>query len=419
MTGHAPSVSPLMLRLRPTDRARRLMEPVQDSLDRALRLLPGGPPMPVSLADLPSPYELRGDELLLSTSLLGPQAYAHDEPEGPVRLDRWRRALASVLEAASLRELSRRVGLPPDPSDWRWIGAAIYAADTVVPDAGLARPDIAAGLASGDLVATPRGGVLPYLAWRKTTDPVQQAQYLLEGGVVSPREWLNLGRWVFDAAGPSQRLPSPVAPPRAHDLPLTLSPWSWRDLHVPAHDRGGHIEAHGPGAADRSWALAGEPHRTLAGATEAPCTLTGRPGAPLGSWEVASAEGFGQIMGARGIQFDVHSDGRLELVLADAAVGPLAALAMAEEVGESGVSEARWSVAGPRRLHFHDVRSESLTLHGRRGQSFAVPSGGFGIGAWLSALEEGPWAWKEMPGRLVLRGEMLGSTIEVRLRPAS
>ena len=411
-----------MLRLLPTREAKALLDPVDDALQRALRLIPGGSPLVVGIDELEgaSVYELRGDEVVLSTRLLGPRVHALGETPGQLALDRWRRALCSVLEAASLRELARRTDLPPDPSDWRWIGAALYAADAVAPEAQLALPDIAAGLGSGDLVACPRAGVLAYLAWRQAgTDPMQQAQYLLEDGIVSVREWLKLGGWVFDPSGPARRLPGPVPSPPPSALPATLGPWSWRPLVVPPDPRGGRIEAEGPGGAAQSWALGGATHRSLAGSTDGPCTLVGRPGAPLGSWEVASAEGFGQIMGARGIQFDLHADGRLQLVLADAAVGPLAALAMAEEVGESGVSEARWSVAGPRRLHFHDVRSESLTLHGRRGQSFAVPSGGFGIGAWLSALEEGPWAWKEMPGRLVLRGEMLGSTIEVRLRPAS
>jgi len=416
-----------MLRILPTDDARALLQPVDDLLARALRLLPGGPPLRVSVA--PSAermFRLQGDEVILDAALLGPGVHHPDEALGPVPpIDRWRRALASVLEAAALRELSRRLDRPPQLDDWRWVGAAVYAADAVAPDAGLALPDIAAGLASGDLVATPRAGVLAYLAWRQAgSDPVQQAQYLLEDGVVSAKEWLKLGGWVFDAAGPGRRLPVPAPSPEPIDLPAELSPWSWRPLHVPAHPRGGHVEASGPGGAAQAWAPAGEALRTLAGATDGPCKLVGRPGAPVGCWEVASAEGFGQIMGARGIQLELYADGRLQLILADAAVGPLAALAMAEEVGESGVSNGRWTVAGPRRLAFHQVRSESLTLHGRKGQGFAMPSGGFGIGAWLQALEEGAWAWKQTPGppgppeRLVLRGQMMGSTIEVRLRPA-
>ena len=47
-----------------------------------------------------------------------------------------------------------------------------------------------------------------------------------------------------------------------------------------------------------------------------------------------------------------------------------------------------------------------------------MPAGGFGLATWLQALEEGPWAWKQMPERLVLRGTMRGGAVEVRLRPA-
>lgn len=408
-----------MLRIRTDDRAKTLLQPVDDVLQRALRMLPGGPVLEVTVGPVDGFYRLSDAGVVLAERLEGPGVHHPDEPMEAAPLDRWRRALCSVLEAASLRELARRSGATPDLADWRWVGAALYAADVVAPDASLALPDIARGLATGDLGATPRGGVLAYLAWRQSgTDPLQQATYLLEGGVVSAQEWLKLVGWLLDPSGPARRLPLPVVPPAPTDIPATMPPWSWRPVAVPAHARGGRIEVEGAGAVAQPWAVADAPHHSIAGATEGGCRLLPGSGGPTGRWDVASADAFGQIVGARGITFDFRAGGAVELVLADAFVGPLAAVAMAEEVGTSGVTMGRWKVAGPQRLAFQGLQAASMTLHGRRQGGFAMPAGGFGLATWLQALEEGPWAWKQMPERLVLRGTMRGGAVEVRLRPA-
>jgi hypothetical protein len=133
---------------------------------------------------------------------------------------------------------------------------------------------------------------------------------------------------------------------------------------------------------------------------------------------VASAEGFGQVMGARGIRFTFNADGRLELVLADAFVGPLAAVAMAEQVGTSGVCDGRWRVAGEHRLRFDGIETRSLTLHSRTRDRFMMPARGFGLGEWLMALRDDVWTWQPAQDRLVLRGKMMGGEVEVRLRRA-
>ncbi len=411
-----------MLTLQLDAEASALLEPVQDVLKKATRLLPGGAPVAVRVGSLGRPYLVgtsHTPEVVLDRSLLGPELHVPWEPctELPP-LDRWRRALACVLEGCALVELARRSEAIPDLDDWRWVGAAIYAADMVAPDVHLALPDLAVALSSGDLGAHPRAGVVAYLAWRQAgVDPITQAQYLIEGGVVSGQEWLKLGGWVFDTRGPMSRLPQPVTPVAPVDIPATLPPWSWRMLRVPAHRRGGFVEVDGPGAVHSPWAPAAEPLRTLAGSPEGSSRLTPSPGGPVGAWEVASAEAFGQIVGARGIRFDVRSDGRLELTLADAFVGPLAAVAMADELGTSGVTEGSWAVAGPHRLAFAGLERALLTMHGRR-QGFALPSGGFGLEPWLKALCEEPWAWKAQGDRLVLRGTMRGGAVEVRLRAA-
>ena len=164
------------------------------------------------------------------------------------------------------------------------------------------------------------------------------------------------------------------------------------------------------------WVAAGALHRTLAGATDGGATLVGTPGGPVGSWEVASAEGFDQVMGARGISFRFEPSGVVRIVLADAFVGPLAAVAMAEQVGTSGLVEGRWRVVGRQSLGFAGISAQGLTMHGRSRDRFLMPASGFGIGEWLEALADAPWAWEQRGDRLVLRGTMMGAGVEVRLR---
>src|SRR5687767_7850269 len=135
-----------MLSLLPDDRAAELLRPVRPILDRALASMPDGPPLGVRVGALdpaagtlaPRTYALQGDEVVLSDGLLGPGLSHPGEPIGPLPpMDRWRRACGGVLEAAALRELSRRSGLPVG-DDWRWLGAAIFAADQLAPELGLA-----------------------------------------------------------------------------------------------------------------------------------------------------------------------------------------------------------------------------------------------------------------------------------------
>jgi hypothetical protein len=104
------------------------------------------------------------------------------------------------------------------------------------------------------------------------------------------------------------------------------------------------------------------------------------------------------------------------VVLADSFVGPLAAIAMAEEVGTSGVADGRWRVEGRYLLGFSGIVPQGLTMHSRGGDGFMVPTGGFGLAEWLKALEDGPWAWQGAQDRLVMRGRMMGGAVEVRLK---
>jgi hypothetical protein len=409
-----------MARIHPEARVAALLAPVRALVDRGLGLLPDAAPLEIVLGPCHGWYALDGDRVVLSEALDGPDVHHPDEPAGPLPpLDRWRRAAGSVLEAAALAELARRSGVRPQ-ADWRWLGAAIHAADVVAPDLGLAAPDLALAVATGRPGEYPRAGVAAMRAWQaQGVDPIRHVRYLLDGGVVSATEWLKLGTWVLSPAGGLAMLPVRVERVADADIPLALPAWSWQPLRVPPHARGGRILVDGDGVVAEAWAEAGAEHRTLAAAAASACRLDPDPGGPVGSWEVASAEGFGQVMGARGVTFDFKGDGSLELVLADAFVGPLAAVTMAGEVGTSGTCRGRWRVAGRHLLRFDGLETQALTMHGRRDR-FRVPAQGFGMGEWIAALSEDVWAWQPAgPDRLVLRGRMMRGEVEVRLRSAS
>lgn len=408
-----------MVRFTPDERAGRLLHPVRGLVDRAGTLLPDAPPLAITVGPLPDPDAVfsLGDGVVTLSPALEVGIHHPVDTARPFGLDRWRRAAASVLEAAATRELSRRTGKPPGP-EWWWVGGAIHAADAVAPELQLAAPDLALALETGSPGLRPRAGLAVMRAWQAGgTDPLLQVVYLLEGGVVSADEWARLGRWVFEHV--PGLLPSPVDRVTEAELGregLVVPVWTWQPFRRPDDALGARLVWEGDATVDPAWAPAGQDLHGVASTTAAPARVGEAPGAPLGDWEVASAEGFGQVVGARGIRFSFRRDGRLEVVLADAFVGPLAALALAEEVGTSGVCGGTWRVAGQRWLRFDRIDPRSLTLHGRKDR-FLVPARGFGLGEWLQSLSEAPWAWQEGPAdRLVLRGKMRGADVEVRLR---
>lgn len=404
-------------RILPDERAEVLLAPVADVIRTGLDRLPPVPPLAVTVGPVDGPMRLDGGCIVLSERLEGPGLVHPDEPMGPVPpLDRWRRAAGCVLEGVALTGLARAVGRPPE-ADWRWIGAAAFLADRAAPDLGLALPDLALAVRTGAPGRHPRAGLAVLRAWQAFgEDPRRRILELLDGGVISEPEWLDIAHWVLSPEGAPAALPLPVDRPEPLSLPARLEPWSFRSLRLEAHPRGGRLQVDGTGSVARPWVVGGLEHLTLVGATVESCEVRGEPGGPVGDWEVASAQGFGQIVGARGISFRFTRAGGLEIVLADAFVGPLAALPVAEQVGTSGLVPGRWRVAGPSRLRFDGVDPGRLTLHGRARGRFMVPARGFGLAEWLEALAEGVWAWEQTSDRLVLRGPMKGGTVELRMR---
>jgi len=358
---------------------------------------------------------LDGETLMLSEALEGPEVYHPGEEL--VRLDRWCRGAACILEAVAMFSLADTLDRPPC-ANWKWVGAAIYLADAVAPELGLAKSSLAVAIRSGDPGRYPRGGFAVYRSWEVGgEDVLQRIHYVLDGGIISAQEWVDVGAWVFDLEhGAPSLLSLPVDRPHYVDVPIKLSPWSWRLIAVPAHQRGGRILVEGDGSVRDPWGVAGQELRTVAGGTNGGCDLITDSGGPVGSWQVSSVQGFGQIMGARGVDFHFNPSGRLQIVLADAFVGPLAVLTMAEQVGTSGTVSGKWGVGGAQQLAFDQIKSSAVTMHGRDLDPFAMPASGFGLSEWIRALTESPWWWEINGSRMVMRGELMGEMIEIRFK---
>jgi len=398
-------------------RAAALLAPVRGLIEAAAAQIPDAPRMDVTVGPVEGFAQRHGKIIVLSEGLEGPGIHHPAEPDGPLpRMDRWRRAACSVLELAAAEGIAASMDRERG-SDWRWIGLALDMVDTVAPSLRCGLPGVSLAIQTGAPGLYPAAGVAVMKAARaRGDDPWNFGRQLIDGAMLSTEEWLRMGEWVF-AKAPAL-LPVPVERVQDIDIPCAIDAWRWQPLGIPAHSRGGRIEVEGPGAVADEWAVAGAEHRTLAGSTDGVVQFGAHSGGPTGEWVVTSAEGFGQVMGARGVSFRFDGSGGMELTFSDAFVGPLAAVAMAEEVGTSGLARGRWSVAGPWRVAFSEIDDSALTFHGRARGAFRLPARGFGIAAWLEALEGEPWAWQLNGERLVLRGKMLDAWVDVRLRKA-
>jgi hypothetical protein len=392
--------------IQPDDAATGLLAPVDDVLRTGLAVLASDGTFAVTVGPVGGFWRRDGDVITLSDGLL--RVDLQHPSEGPHwPLDRWRRAAASVLEAVASAALP---GISDRPA-WVAAGLAVDLADRACPALRLADPDVASAIGGGDLVAAPRGGVAVARAWRtRGIDPLVRAREAID-----PAEWLAIGRWVFDVTGAAAALPGPVPHVADVDVPLDLGPWRWQPLAVPAHPRGGEIVVSGGVAVGEAWAVARRVHRTIAASTTGG-RLSTAAGGPVGRWEVKSAQGYGQVYGARGLVYVFKASGALELELADAFVGPLRAAEAAEHVGTSGTASGEWRVAGPHLVRFDRITPQNLTMHGHGREKFKLPADAFGMGPMLQAMQEDVWAWSTDGDQLSLRGTIMGGSVEVRLR---
>ncbi len=386
-----------------------LLAPTLDGLNRVASALPEGR-LGVSLGSVDGFYDLEPSAVVLSDDLAGPALHHPLDVAADVPIDRWRRAAASVLEAVVLHDLGG------SPSDWRSLGLAIWKVDRLYPELQVGLADLARARRTGSPGSEPRAGFAVMRALEERgEDPAKQVAAWLGGEPIPPADFLGWGQWVLGPAGAQASLPVPVPRPAARDIPVAVPRFSWLPLDVPPGPRGGRILVEGPGAVAEPWGLHDRRLETLAAATDTEVQLRPDPGGPVGRWAMLSADGFGQVMGARGFTFEFLANGGLNLVLADAFVGPIAALEMAERVGTSGICRGRWRVAGPFTLALAELDTTALTMHGHD-DPFVVPAQGLGLAQSIQSMSDGPWRWRVEGSGLWLSGSIQGSTIEVHLK---
>ncbi|MFK7928253.1 MAG: hypothetical protein AB8H79_08685 [Myxococcota bacterium] len=392
-----------------------LLAPVVQLLERGLSALPEGPVVRIESGLVEGFSEWRDGVLVLSDALMGPQMNHPDEPATGLALDRWRRALAVVLEGVATRALEAQIERPADRRDWRWVGWAAECVDAALPELQLGLGDLlrAARLASPGV--DPRQGLAVFRAVRvEGEDPTALARRWLTEDGPSQARWLELGRWVL-GAGLAAQVGVPVDLATPVDVPVTLQPWSWMPIEVPAHPRGGWVRSEGSAVIEQSWARGSQILRTLAACTGGVGALSPVSVGPIGSWRQVSARGWGQMFGIRGMTWTFHGDGRLEMVLADSAAGPVEASAMADGTGTSGIAPGRWAIAGERRLTLSGLDTSRLTLHGKGSEPFVLPAGG--LSQVLQAMQGGVWRWRHEGVELYLTGPLMGGEVELRFRP--
>lgn len=391
------------MRLALSEPAAALLAPCRALLDTALARLPEGPELRVEVGGDAAPGLLALDPALAD----GPV-----HPEGELALlplDRWRRAAAEVLVA--LARASAEAAAPGQPA-WAVQGTAVWLADQAAPALQLADPERLRAVATGDLGKHPRAGIAAVEA--ASADPWR---WLCDAPALDARAFLTLGERALDPReGAAARAPVPVRRVAGADIPVSLGPWRWQPLTVPAHRRGGRVVVEGQGAVSQPWAIGDEPLDTLAASAAEGCRLVPVAGGPLGRWELATAGGFGQVFGARGVTFDIRAGGSVHVTLADAFVGPLTALEFAETIGTSGTAVGSWKVAGDHRIRLANLTPVGVTMHGRQRERFAMPAPDGGMAGYLQAMEEGVWRWSTESGRLVLAGTMMGAPLELHFR---
>lgn len=398
---------------------RGVLEPIEGQLETALT--GHWRPASIDIGDTGGRFwALDGDRVVLSPGFLVDAPAHPDEPRtGAPALDRWRRALASIVEASVAHELADATGVTPDVGAWWWAGAAAWEADRRAAGLGLAVPDLAIAWAAGDLTACPRGGAAVLAAWAASgRDPLLAATAAIQGDRPDAEAFLALSTWMAAPDGLLAAIGAPVARRPAVDVPFELGPWSFARVEVPAHKRGGFVAVSGPGAISAPWALGGERLEGVAAAAAGAASFTPNAGGPLGTWTVRSSAGFGQVFGSRGMDFRFKASGGFEVLLADAFVGPVHAIEMSERYGTTGTATGTWQVAGARRVRLGPIQTQGVTVHERSGRGTKLPSEPFGIAPMLRGMEGSEWAWSIDGDHLRLVGRMMGGEVEIRLERA-
>ncbi|MCO4743548.1 MAG: hypothetical protein KC912_02085 [Proteobacteria bacterium] len=381
------------------ERASALLQPVLPQLEAAAKVLPSGPAIRVSLGAVDGFGAAFGQQWVLSDRLEGPDLHHPDEVEGAA-LDRWRRAMATVLEGVALAGLHERFGAQHEAHWWR--GVAVALVERAAPSLGVGAAAYLTALVTGDLSG--RGAALLFA----DGDPLERIEAWVETAPTAPvlRDTVV---YALRPEGTRAQLPVVALPP-PRTAPFRLEGWSF--ARVMAHGCGGLLAQPNVAGPD----VVGARPAVVVAVETAELALV-RP-VVVGGWDLASVAIPGGILGARGVGFRFYADGQVEILFADAFVGPLHAIELAKTMGHSGMTGGRWSLLGAGHMRFGSIREVPITMHQRDG-SQAMPQVGFGVSEWVAAMANSEWSFAMEGGELHLTGRVMDMAVRLRMRPES
>lgn len=386
---------------------------------------------------------LAADGLLLSPELLGTAQYtAADQrwldqlPQSlaPLVPERLQRCTGLILEGILLHRLAQRLEIPPEslPIQWWTVGAVAEEVDRRCPELGWLWLS-AAGLLQQpglSMPAQPRRWAW-FLRWRQA-----QGQPLAlstpEAPTIDPLEWARFGQWCRDAEhGPAASAPLTITPAHSRaDPTMPLRPLSHHPLHWSAGPAG--LRVQGATLAPPVRLGGGEEIETVLGTIDGGISvLDARPARVVGRWMMRSGQAGQRLGVAKGIELHFHPDGRLEITLSNAWMGPADAEnhAIARQLGASGIGRGRWQVlsleaadgAGVLRLSALDINQIRLHPRRTRMRRFALPAGDGQrdrVRRLLGQLTERPIRFTLDSSGLLLSGELRNHSFQIRLTPA-
>lgn len=378
--------------------AATLLTPVLQLLQEAADGMAGSFTLQVGLGHVDGFSAFEGDVWLLSEGLAGPEMHHPSEIEG-LELDRWRRAMASVLEGIAWQHLIHELSVPRDRDGW-WCGAAVALADEAAPSLGLAASAHVQTLVTGDLAG--RGASILFA----DVDVMERAaQWAKEPP--TPETLLGALAYALRPEGPRARLPLAVALPDPVSPPYTVDGWHFERLRT---DRPGLLSISGVAGPS----VIGSTPALVVACEQAEITLVDPT--ILGGWDLASCAIPSTILGARGVTMRFYRNGALQILFADAFVGPLAAIEIARTMGHSGMTSGSWTLTGADSMAFGAIRDVPITMHQRDG-SQAIPQVGFGVTEWIAALAHTAWTVRLEGDDLHMSGRLMDMPVRLRLRP--